>query len=559
MNRLFTRRETLAAASAAGLSLALGRAGVASPSATARGTVFEDTRGTGERRADSKGIPGVMVSNGEDVVLTDADGHWSLPAAEGDTIFVVKPAGWMTPLHADTNLPLFYYHYAPQGTLESLGLRYPGLAPTGPLPDSIDFALQRSSEPSRFDVLLFTDTQPESEAELDFVRDDVVTQAALLRGAFGITLGDVMFDDLSMYDRHNRIVGTIGMPWYNCCGNHDMNFEVPDNTFSRETYKRHFGPRYHAFQYGQATFFILDNVVYEGADAARPNGAGLYHGGLGARQLAFVRNVLARVPADQLAVFCMHIPLSTYLGPDDPKQTTTDRREFLQVISGRTATASFSGHTHTNEHHYFNGEDGFAGTTSHHHQILTAVSGSWWSGPFDERGIPVALATDGTPNGFHVLSIDGNQCTTRMIPAHDPNRSQMRVVLGGPFHRGPEVLDEYRTGALLGSPIPAAAVGSTELLVNLFNGGPKSAVAYIIGPGEPRAMKRISRPDPFVEDVYARNAATKKPWVKPQNSSHLWSARLPAGLAAGAHRIEVQARDDYGEPHRHVFVLEVRD
>src|SRR5579872_605927 len=212
MNRLLTRRETLAAASAAGLSLALGHAGVAASSTTARGTVFEDTHGTGKRHADSKGIPGVMVSNGEDVVLTDADGNWSLPVADSDTIFVIKPGGWMTPLQADTNLPRFYYHHTPHGTPEALGLRYPGLQPTGPLPDSVDFALQRVSEPSRFEVLLFTDTQPESAAELDFVRDDVVAQAGLLRPAFGITLGDVMFDDLSLYDRHNRIVGTIGTP-----------------------------------------------------------------------------------------------------------------------------------------------------------------------------------------------------------------------------------------------------------------------------------------------------------------------------------------------------------
>jgi len=559
MHRMFTRREAIVATSAAGLSLALGRVRAAGASATARGTVFEDLHGTGERRPGSKGVPGVMVSNGEDVALTDADGRWSLPVAEGDTIFVVKPPGWATQLQPGTNLPRFSYHHAPQGTLESLGLRYPGLEPTGPLPDSIDFGLQRQVEPSRFDVLLFTDPQPESEAELDFVRDDVIMQAASISAAFGITLGDVMFDDLSMYDRHNRIVGTLGMPWYNCCGNHDMNFEAPDNALSRETYKRHFGPRYYAFEYGQATFFILDNVVYEGADPARPNGAGLYHGGIGARQLAFVRNVLAQIPPERLAIVCMHIPLSTYLGPDDPRQTTPDRREFLQAISGRAATASFSGHIHTNEHHYFNGEDGFAGATPHHHQILTAVSGSWWSGPFDVRGIPVALASDGTPNGFHVLSVDGNRCSTRMVPAHDPNRAQMRVVLGGPFHRGPEMLDEYRTGAMLGSPIPAAAVGSTELLVNLFNGGPKSTVACVIGPGEPRAMKRVSRPDPFVEDVYARNAATKKPWVTAKNSSHLWQARLPAGLPAGAHRIEIHATDDYGETHRHVFVLEVND
>src|SRR5260370_642709 len=87
----------------------------------------------------------------------------------------------MTPLQAATNLPLFYCQYAPQGTPESLGLRYPGLEPTGQLRDGIDFALRQASEPSRFDVLLFTDPQPESEAELDFVRDDVVAQAERVR------------------------------------------------------------------------------------------------------------------------------------------------------------------------------------------------------------------------------------------------------------------------------------------------------------------------------------------------------------------------------------------
>ncbi len=556
MHHLLTRREAMLAASAAGLSLALETAHAAAPPAMARGTVFDDAAGDGKRRAGSKGIAGVMVSNGEDVVLTDADGRWRLPVADGDAVFVVKPSGWMTPTEPGTNLPRFYYHYAPTGTPESLGLRYPGLPPTGPLPDSIDFPLRRAHEPASFEALLLTDPQPESAAELEFVRDDVVAQAASVPAAFGITLGDIMFDDLSLYERSNRIVGTIGLPWYNCCGNHDMNFEAPDNRFSRETYKRHFGPRHHAFQYGAATFLLLDNVVYQGPKPARPNRTGFYHGALGPRQLAFVRNVLAHIPPERLVVFCMHIPLRTYLG-DEPYQTTIDRGEFLRAISGRAASASFSGHTHTNEHHWFGAEDGFAGAAAHHHQVLTAASGSWWSGPFDDRGIPAALASDGAPNGFHVLSVDGDRWSARMIPAHDPNRGQMRVVLGGPFHRGADLLNEYRAGALLGSPIPAAATGSTELVVNLFNGGPKSSVTYAIGPGDPRPMARASRRDPFVEEVYVRNAATKKPWVSAKPSSHLWQSRLPAGLPAGAHRVTVAARDEYGTEHRQVFVLEV--
>ena len=54
-------------------------------------------------------------------------------------------------------------------------------------------------------------------------------------------------------------------------------------------------------------------------------------------------------------------------------------------------------------------------------------------------------------------------------------------------------------------------------------------------------------PDPFVEEVFARNEAMKKPWVKAEVSSHIWTARLPADLAAGAHRVVVEARTEYGD------------
>ena len=41
-------------------------------------------------------------------------------------------------------------------------------------------------------------------------------------------------------------------------------------------------------------------------------------------------------------------------------------------------------------HHYFSVESGFSGPSPHHHHVMTTVSGSWWSGPYDHRGIAVA-------------------------------------------------------------------------------------------------------------------------------------------------------------------------
>ena len=165
----------------------------------------------------------------------------------------------------------------------------------------------------------------------------------------------------------------------------------------------------------------------------------------------------------------------------------------------------------------------------HHHHVLAAVSGSWWSGPFDERGIPVALQSDGSPNGFHILSVDGTGYTTTLVPARDPARAQMRIMLDSQVHRGDrEVLKDYHPGALLGGGLLQAAAASTRVLVNLFDGGPRSTLSMTIGRGgKAIAMTRVERKDPFVEEVYARNADTRKPWVSPDRPPTSGRRRCP--------------------------------
>jgi C terminal of Calcineurin-like phosphoesterase len=143
----------------------------------------------------------------------------------------------------------------------------------------------------------------------------------------------------------------------------------------------------------------------------------------------------------------MHIPLRNYLDPDDPSTNVADRAKFLALLERRKAV-SFSGHTHTTEHHYFGATEGFLDSTPHHHHVLTAVSGSWWSGPLDRRGIASADSRDGTPHGFHIFSIDHGGYTTNFIPANKPNGRQMRISLDANFHFGTDVFRDFRTGQL---------------------------------------------------------------------------------------------------------------
>ncbi len=332
MTPALPRRETLIGAAA---SLALATSSRAQPAPPdARGTVYEETP-TGRR-----GLPGIMVSNGEQIVLTGPDGAWRIPLAEGESVFVVKPTGWTTPADPATGLPAFARLHSPAGTPASLGLRFPGVAPTGKLPPGIDFALRRQDELTRFDAILLTDPQPESEVELGHVRDDVVARLAGFSAAFGLGLGDLMFDDLAFYDRYNRMIGTSGIPWHNCPGNHDMNYEAPDDALSRETFKRVFGARHHAFQHGGATFFLLDNVEYLGTDPARPLSNGGYRGRFGPRQLAFVRNVLAHVPADSRSSSVTTSRSTRCRAPNPPTSTPTRRTSSPPSPRTRTRSAS---------------------------------------------------------------------------------------------------------------------------------------------------------------------------------------------------------------------------
>lgn len=527
-----SRRQIIAAGAASVLTLS-GGLGVAAP-VVASGTVFHDRRGAGTRRPGDPGIAGVMVSNGRDVVLTDSEGRWRLPAAAGDDVFLIKPPHWATPIGSG-GVPCI------SARPNFAGGAGDALAPT------IDFALTRTREHARFEAVLMADTQPANAAELGYLCDDIISSVVGSGAAFGINHGDVVFDDLSLYPRYLKILGACGIPWHHCPGNHDIDKGAASDQASRDTWRRTFGPRHYAFQYAEATFIILDNVYYHGHNPENPNSGG-YHGLIGAEQLRFVRNVLAHVARDRLVVLSMHIPLMNYQNATAAADTTVDRQALLALLSGRPHTVSFAGHMHLTEHHYFGVQAGFYGAVPHHHHVLTAASGGWWSGAKDARGIPAADAEDGSPNGYHMLAVDGAKYDTRFVPAAGKPGGQLRASIERPSPGTPRTL-----------PLSAADVQHSELVVNVFDGGPSTRVRYSIAgvTSAPRPMQRVASPDPHVARVFADHRDLQKPWMRALSCSHIWRAPLPSGLRPGAYCASVQADDEYGRPLRSHVLFEV--
>jgi N terminal of Calcineurin-like phosphoesterase len=73
------------------------------------------------------------VSNGREVVKTDASGRYALPIEDGRCIFVVKPTGYAVPVD-ENMLPRFYYCTSPRAHRRAsicvfVALRRPGHLP----------------------------------------------------------------------------------------------------------------------------------------------------------------------------------------------------------------------------------------------------------------------------------------------------------------------------------------------------------------------------------------------------------------------------------------------
>ena len=553
-NRPNTRTWNLRDIAVAVMCLALS---VPAGADTARGKVFEDLNGNGKLDAGEPGIGGVRVSDGVDVVVSDEQGAYRIDIADEAIVFITKPRDYATPVN-DDQLPQFYYIHQPNGS--PAGMRYIGIEPTGPLPDAINFPLQAREEPTQFEVILLADTQPQTDAEVDFIRDDVVAELIGTNARFGMTMGDITFDDMSVFPRLNAIIGQIGIPWYNVPGNHELNLDAANDRYSLETFKRYFGPPYYAFEYGEALFVVLDNIEYQGNGETDPGdvrGNGGYIANFGKRQLAWLEKELIHVSRDTLIFIGMHSPLETYVA-DTPGVTTADRRDLFKLLSGRPNLYAVAGHTHTTEHLYFDRDDGFQGPGEFHHHVLSTVSGSWWSGPFDVRGIPTTDQRDGTPNGYHILAVDGTDLVIRYKAAGYSEDFQLRILFDVAHHGlSADGMRDFRAGELFDGRFNVDQVPAAEVVVNLFDGGPKSVVEFRIDDGPYAPMQRVLRADPYMVEVFARNEATKKSWLQASPSSHIFTADLPDDLEAGVYTLSVRARDEFGQEHHGHTILEI--
>lgn len=490
----WSRRHFLKRAALAGPALALPAHLLAdpyAPPAQPRRTA-DPVRIRGRVQAAGKGAARVGVTDGLSVVETDEEGAFELHSTtRRPFVYLSLPTGYQIPQN-ETGTARFYKPIR-AGAGGEMDVRFE-LAPT-----------QRSEENHAFLALADPQTQTEEEMRLfheQTVPDVQATVQALGEASlFGVSCGDIMFDNLSLYPEYEQAVSQMGLPFFQVIGNHDLDFDGMTDAASARTFHSYFGPAYYSFDRGAVHYVVLDDVFWHHAG---------YFGYLDADQLAWLEADLKRVEAGRPVVVFAHIPSLTtrHLRQGDEKPSPgisiTNREALYRLLEPYNAQI-LSGHTHENEHVFEGGP---------HEHVLGTVCGAWWSGP---------ICHDGTPNGYAIYEVRGEDVRWRYkSTGHDADH-QMRV---------------YGRGADPSAP--------GEIVANVWDWDPEWTVVWYEDGARKGEMAQRVGTDPLSEKLHrGEDEPEHRPWVEPKPTNHLFYAPVSPGAAD----VRVEATDRWGRTY----------
>ncbi len=380
-----------------------------------------------------------------------------------------------------------------------------------------------SPEPDNFRALVFGDPQVNDETEMGYYEHDVISEVKGIKGvAFGLSMGDMVQEDLRQHRQYAEITAEAGIPWYNVMGNHDHNNDCGADSLSQESFEAHFGPADFSFNYGKAHFIILNDNLF-------PGGKGLQNG-LRPYQLEFIKNDLQYVDTGKLVILAFHCPLLGFTGAEEQV-----RRQYFGLLERYPHVFNLAAHTHQLNQNFFTSNEGWNGVQPYHELDCGATCGNWYSGKVNEKGFLEGMMSNGTPRGYLYLNISGNGYTADYKAAGKPADFQIRM-----YHR--KVLSTVwwdRRGFVY---------------ANFFMGYKDSKVEYRIDAETWQPMKYAVEADPYylVQNVKWDETDTLFKGRRPTEAAdckHLWKAPLPISPGIGTHQIEVRATDMYGRTY----------
>ena len=356
----------------------------------------------GKVSCDGEAIKGVVVSDGIEVVKTDANGVYQMKSKKKNGyVFISLPSGYTVPLNI-----VVPQTWMPLSLAEST-------------PERADFELIKTKDQTNFKLLVFGDIHLANRntdlKQFEYFLDDVDKYRKAHPGEliYGLTLGDMTWDrywiekKFSFPEYIKQMKGLTGLPVFQTPGNHDHDGYQNGDFLTIKPFRKNLGPNYFSCNIGEVHLIVLDNIECQNIVPAPGQLATLdYRNGLIAEELAWLKKDLEHVSKDTPLVISMHaqmhanpVETSTPTGWGVKKAMTSPSYEdLLNAVKGFKEVHLFTGHTHVIYH--------VKKDNIFEHNAGAICATWWWSGKYNPG---LSVCTDGAAAGYTIVEFKGKE------------------------------------------------------------------------------------------------------------------------------------------------------
>ncbi|MGN1046571.1 MAG: metallophosphoesterase N-terminal domain-containing protein, partial [Candidatus Cryptobacteroides sp.] len=334
---------------------------------------------------DDKPLKGVVISDGVEVVSTDADGVYQMKSKKKyGYVFISIPSG---------------YEVATEGVLPT---NHVLLKEGASVAERVDFRVFEAGDQTNHTMLVFGDMHLAGGRNNDrkwlgeFCREvnDYLSSHQSDK-VYALTLGDMTWD-YYWYERQYQFtqylddVKQVGdLTIFHTIGNHDHDMMLPGDFQNAVQFTKEVAPDFYSFNIGKVHYVVLDNILSTSKGGGRTDRK--YNELVTDEELAWLAKDLSFVSKSTPVVVTMHATTSNL-------DTEANRTALFGCLSGYDQVHFLTGHTHQVANRK---------SSNWYDHNCGAVCADWWDCVYKSDG-KVHIGTDGAPGGYEIFNIAGS-------------------------------------------------------------------------------------------------------------------------------------------------------
>lgn len=370
-----------------------------------------------------KALPGIPVSDGYDIVVTDENGVYQIRANDlSRYVYFICPAEYEVPVDSK-HYPAFYSLDITDGKLSRN-----------------DFVLTpKTRDETNWTLVGIADPQVMTQADISRYRNETVPDIKKYlddhkcKNCYALVLGDLvsaapfLFPNVKEFLSDFQIYDGTYLPHFVTPGNHDHYKSGAKSQYeSLSDYVKYFGPIDYSFNIGNAHIVSMDTHI---ADNWTGDGGGSYTCGFTDEQWEWFKKDLALVEnkAEKQIILFTHAAFGDQDNHANYVMPIHHKDDVLKALTDFHDANLLSGHTHYWRNFVFENYVCKSGRPIYEHNQGAACGFLW---------VTDNLNPDGSPNGYCVYDVRGTEFYDWAAKfTNQPDEYQMRVYNGNQIYQ----------------------------------------------------------------------------------------------------------------------------